>query len=154
VSVLLKEDFLGGRQWKEQCSGLTGQYPKSKALVKSDGLIVLGIHQKRESGGVRLQGSAGGIGQERGTQASPLKSLVHGQPPYANGGHCRIARQTPGLVRGQISEGDAGGGDRVISGNVACGGFDGYEAISDPTADVLIDLSLKITIKCVFAAVK
>jgi len=127
---------------------------ESKALVKSDGLIVPGTHQKRESGGARLQGSAGGIGQERGTQTSPLKSLVHGQPPDANGGHCRIARQTFGLVRGQIGEGDIGGGDRVISGNVACGDFDGYEAISDTTADVLTDLSLKITIKGVFAAAK
>ena len=53
VSVLLKENLLRGRQRKEQRARLTGQNTKSKALVKGNGLIVLGVHQKRESGGVR-----------------------------------------------------------------------------------------------------
>ena len=154
MCIFLKEDLLCGRQRKKQCSGLTGQNSKSEALVKSDGLIVLGVHQKRESGGVRVHGSAGGIGQQRRTQAAPLKSLVHGQPPDPNGGHGRITRQALSFVRGQIRKGDTGGADRVISCNVARGSFDRYEAISDTAADVLSDLGLKITIKDIFAAAK
>ena len=110
--------------------------------------------QKRESGGVRVQGSAGGIGQQRRTQAAPLESLVHGQSPDPNGGHGRITRQALSFVRGQISKWDTGGADRVISCNVARGSFDGYEAISDTAANVLGNLGLKITIKDVFAAAK
>jgi hypothetical protein len=77
---------LGGRQRKEQCSGLTRQYTKSKALVESNTLIVLCIHQKGERGGACPQRSDSSIGQERRAQAKPLKSPVHGQPPDANSG--------------------------------------------------------------------
>jgi len=70
-------------------------------LVESDGLIVLGVDQKCESGGVRLQRSASSIGQQRPIQATPLKSLVHGKPPDANRGHGRITRQTLGFFRGR-----------------------------------------------------
>jgi len=37
---------------------LARQNTKSKALVEANGLIVLGIHEKCERGGIRLQSSA------------------------------------------------------------------------------------------------
>jgi len=55
---------------------------------------------------------------------------------------------------GEIRERDTRGGDRVPGGNLARGSFDGYEAISDTSADILSDLGLKIAIQRVFAAPK
>lgn len=92
VRVLVKKNLLGGSQREEQRSRLTGQRTKSKALLESDGLIVLGIRQKRERGGVRLQRSGSGIGKRRPAQTAPLKSVVHGEAPDANSGHGGIAR--------------------------------------------------------------
>lgn len=154
MSVFLKKNLLGGRQRKEQCSGLTGQNSKSKALVKSDGLIVFGVHQKREGGGVPLQSSGGSIGEECRAQAAPLKSLVHGQSADPNGGHRRITGQTPGLVRRKINEGDTPCRNRVPGRNMVGGNFDSHEAIRYTTADVLGHLRLKVTIKRIFAAAK
>jgi hypothetical protein len=154
MCVFPEENLPGGCQRKKECSGLTGQETKSEVLAESDALIVLRVHQKRESGRVRLQRSAGGIGQQRRTQAAPLKSPVYRQPPYANGWHGRITRQTPGFVRGKVNERNTRGGDRVPGGNVARDGFDSYEAIRDTAADVLSNLGLKITIKGIFAAAK
>jgi hypothetical protein len=117
-------------------------------------LIVLGIDQKRESGGVRLPRSASSIRQERRTQATSLKSPVHGKPPDSNGGHGRITRQTLGFVRGKVNEGNTRRRDRVIGGHMAGDSFDGHEAIRNTAADVLGDLRLKIAIQRVFTAVK
>jgi hypothetical protein len=57
-------------------------------------MIVLGIDQKCERGGIRFQGPGGCISQERRAQATPPKFLVYGQSPNANGGQGRITRQT------------------------------------------------------------
>lgn len=146
--------LLGRRHGKEQCSGLTGQSSKSEALVKSHGLIVFGVDQKRECCGIRLQGPGGGIGHERPTQATTLKSLVHGQPPDANSGNCGISRQPLDYVRGKIDEGDTRGGYRVPGGDRARDCFYRNEAISDMPSDVLGYLCLKIAIQHIFAAAK
>ena len=106
MSLFLREDFPGGRQRQKKGSGLTGKSTKSKVPIESNGVIVFRIHQKRESGGVRLQGAHGSVGQERSSQAASLKPLVHSQPPDANSGDCRITRQTLAFFQGKIHEGN------------------------------------------------
>jgi hypothetical protein len=64
-----------------------------RSADRNDGLIVLGIHQKCESGGVRLQHSASSNGQQRPTQATPMKSPVHGKSPDANRGRGTLATE-------------------------------------------------------------
>jgi hypothetical protein len=130
---------------------LAGQNSESEALVESDSSMTLRVHQKRECRHVSLQSSAGGISQERHTQATALKSLVHGETPDANGGHSRVTRQTSGFGEGKIIEPDTRGGKGVICANVARGGFNSHETIRDPATDVLGNLRLKITIKHIFA---
>jgi hypothetical protein len=40
-----------------------GQRQKSEVLIEKHGLVVLGVHQKREDGRRRLQGPAHGVGK-------------------------------------------------------------------------------------------
>jgi len=47
-----------------------------------------------------------------------------------------------------VSQGDAGRSERIVSGELARGEFNGHIASRDPAADILGDLFSKIPIQC------
>ena len=92
----------GGRERKEQGSGLAEEGEKAVVFVKGDCLVILSINQQCERRDWCFEGPARSVGQQRATETASLKTLIDRQASNPRGGQNRVSGQTLRQFRRKI----------------------------------------------------
>jgi len=120
--------------------------------IEADGLIVLGIDDKRVDRELRAQGAHRGVPQEGAAELPPTIGSVDSEAAQPRNGYRRITGKSLGEVLRQIGQGDASRGEGVIPRNLGRSYVEPNITGGCPAAYVLSYLLAKIAIEGLNAA--
>lgn len=124
-----------------------------KMLVEADHLLVLGVDDECENGGIGTVRATGGINDKGAAEALSPEALIDRQASDQGGRDQRIPRQPPRLIRRETRQGEAGGRKSVIARDSSTRGKRD-KAVADAPADVLRCQFMKIMVERRNAAAK
>ena len=109
---------------------------KTEMLIKTECRLVLGIDDEREDRRLGAYGARDGIDDQRGPEPLSPKLLIDREPADKARRENGITGQSPGLLRKQFAERQAGRGEGVVAGDPARL-IERHEAIAHAAPNIL-----------------
>jgi hypothetical protein len=145
----LRESFFDDQDGKgqDELSWLAAERHKAVVTAEAFRLGILGVNDQREHGDFRSNGSLYGVPKQSTTEFLPAVGLVHCEASQPGNGNGWVARQSLRELGRQFSQRNAGRGECVVPGNLACCCFDRNVARRRATANILGYLFVKIPVQ-------
>src|SRR5271163_4676158 len=132
---------------EEQAPARAGEKRKAMMLVEALRRFVLGIYNHCEHTHLRPRGALQGIRQQNAAETKPLLSEGNSEPAKQSRRNHWVAWQFLNELGGKGIQGDAGGAQGVVSGDLSRIVADSDKTGSDPAPDIVGRVRLKISVK-------